>query len=89
MSRRDKFVGAFKRPFKAVPLRKVRNPSPLRFWEPEPPTWRQSLRRMRAFLLLVAGLTVAAIYHIYEEAHRPPPVQVAEHFTRCGYGRGV
>ena len=90
MGRRDRKVLAFKRPFRAVPLRAVRNPPPLRFWEPQRPTWRQALHQMRPVLLVIALLTAAAVFYLYDRAHRPPPVtvKVSEAFTRCGYGRG-
>ena len=66
------------------------HPPPLRFWEPEPPTWRQRLRRVRRWLRLMLLVAVVAGIALYQWASRPPPVieGVAEQFTRCGYGRG-
>ena len=92
MAPRRSRVIAFKRPFRAVPLRNVRNPPPLRFWEPQPPTWRQSLRAMRLWLLVIACITLSAIFYIadrHRRASQPSAVeQVEGPFTRCGYGRG-
>jgi len=91
MGRGDRKVVAFKRPFRAVPLRAARNPPPLRFWEPKRPTWRQSLRQVRPWLFVIALLTAAAIFRLDDRANRPPLTigKVDGQFTRCGYGRGA
>lgn len=79
-----------KTPTRRSPARAGRNPPPLRFWEPEPPTWRQRLRRAGRRLRPLLLLAVLAAVALYQWATRPPPVteRVGEQFTRCGYGRG-
>jgi endonuclease YncB( thermonuclease family) len=89
MARRPSKVVAFKRPFRAVPLRPKANP-PLRFWEPKPPSWSQAFRQVRVWLLVILMLTLAAMAHIYDRYAHPPKIEaVTEPFTRCGYGRGA
>jgi endonuclease YncB( thermonuclease family) len=84
---RDKVV-AFRKPFRAVPLRAIRN-------RPRRPrgTWGAAFAAMRPWLLLIALVTLAVILGD-ARAFEPPaflqtaPQKIEGRFTRCGPGRG-
>jgi micrococcal nuclease len=92
-SKRDNVV-SFRKPFRAVPLRRSKKrPSP----PPKPikplKSWRDAWFETRPFLLLIALLTVfiiAATPGAYELPAflQSKPEQISGNFTRCGMGRG-
>ena len=94
MAWRRNNVVAFKRPFRAVPLRAIRN-RPRKPPPPERPkkSWRQAWFETRPLVLLIALLTV---WYVADEHALIPtpgflltePEPVHGHFTRCGPGRG-
>jgi endonuclease YncB( thermonuclease family) len=80
----------FRRPFRAVPLRRVKN----RPRKPRPQrSWRRAFAEFRPILLLIALITVVVIVGD-PGAWEPPawlqtePQKIAGSFTRCGPGRG-
>ncbi len=84
----------FRKPFKAVPLRRVnkRPPKPPKFSRPRK-TWRQAWYETRPLVLLIGLATMCAIAAM-PGAYEPPgflqsePERIAGSFTRCGKGRG-
>ncbi len=94
MTRRGDKVVPFKRPFRAVPLRRIVNrpPRPPRFPRAQK-SWRQAWLETRPFVLLIALLTVWYISDEHDLVPTPgflltAPETVAGPFTRCGPGRG-
>lgn len=94
MAKRGGNVVPFKRPFRAVPLRRIRSgpPRPPRFPK-QRKSWRQAWSETRPFVFLIALLT---IWYIGDEHALIPtpgflltePETVSGQFTRCGPGRG-
>jgi micrococcal nuclease len=87
--KRDNLV-PFRQPFRAVPLRAIRDrPSGRR----PRSTWRQAFFSMRPILLLIALVTIVVIFGD-PMAWEPPgflqtaPQRIEGSFTRCGLGRG-
>lgn len=90
MSRQRDSVVPFRKPFRAVPLRRVKNrprkPPPQR-------TWRRAFFEVRPWLFLIA-LATAVVIVGDAGAWEPPgwlqtePQKIAGSFTRCGPGRG-
>ena len=96
MAKRRENVVAFKRPFRAVPLRRIVNrpPKPPKWPATKPPRkpWRQAWSETRPFVLLIALVT---IWYIADEHSLVPTPgflltgheTVAGRFSRCGPGR--
>ena len=94
MAKRPGNVVPFKRPFKAVPLRRIVNrpPRPPRFPKPKK-SWRQAWRETPPFILLIALVTIWYIGDQHDLIPTPrflltDPEPVSGPFTRCGPGRG-
>ena len=92
-SKRDNVV-SFRKPFRAVPLRRSKKrPSPPPKSTKPLKSWRAAWFETRPFLLLIALLTVSIIAAT-PGAYEPPaflqskPEPISGNFTRCGMGRG-
>lgn len=91
MARKRDNVTSFRKPFRAVPLRRVKNRPPTH--PPQGTSWRQAFRAMRGVLAVIALVTVAVIAAM-PGAFEPPgfmqsePERIDGRFTRCGPGRG-
>lgn len=94
MARKRNNVLPFRKPFKAVPLRRVkgRTPKPPKWKKPQT-TWKQAWFETRPFVLLIAFVTVSVVAAM-PGAFEPPgflqsePERIEGSFTRCGKGRG-
>jgi endonuclease YncB( thermonuclease family) len=91
MSRGRDNVVPFRRPLRAVPLRRAKTP-PKRP-RPAKGTWRRAVAELRPGLLLIALAAVLAVVGD-PRAYEPPawlqtaPQKIEGRFTRCGLGRG-
>jgi endonuclease YncB( thermonuclease family) len=90
MRRRGDNVLAFRRPFRAGPLRRLVNR--LKRRQPQS-TWRKAFADLRPILLLIVLIALGMIVGD-PIAFEPPaflqtaPQKIEGHFTRCGRGRG-
>lgn len=92
-SKRDNVV-SFRKPVRAVPLRRSKKRPPSSRTRAKPvKSWRTAWFETRPFVLLIALLTVSIIAAT-PGAYEPPaflqskPEQISGNFTRCGKGRG-
>lgn len=94
MARKRENVVPFRKPFRALPLRRSKkrpSPRPKRLLPKS--SWRQAWFETRPFVLLIALVTVSIITAV-PGAYEPPmflqsaPERISGNFTRCGPDRG-